>query len=199
MSGQASIAEINPKNYQFLQEHVYSHAGIVLEGDKHYLFESRLAPIVRQLGLESIDDLCVLIQSSCQPEVEPPGCRGHDDQRDLLLPRSLPLRCHTDGSIAAVDERAWGYKEDAVLVGCLLHWAGSLQPGHASHRGGVERLEYSDSWHRLLLAGYRTRPIGKVPADRSEPRSAGNLPDQAFSPFGHRLEFERSGAPHGHV
>ena len=69
MSGQASIAVINPKNYQFLLDHVYSHAGIVLEGDKHYLFECRLAPIVRQLGLESIDDLCVLIQSSRQPEV----------------------------------------------------------------------------------------------------------------------------------
>jgi len=69
MSGQGSIAVINPKNYKFLQEHVYFHAGVVLEGDKHYLFESRLAPIVRQLGLESIDDLCALIQSSCQPEV----------------------------------------------------------------------------------------------------------------------------------
>jgi chemotaxis protein methyltransferase CheR len=69
MSGQAAAVVINPKNYKFLQEHVYSHAGIVLEGDKHYLFESRLAPIVRQLGLESIDDLCVLIQSARQPEV----------------------------------------------------------------------------------------------------------------------------------
>ena len=51
MSSQTSIAEINPENYRFLQEHVYSQAGIVLEEDKHYLFESRLAPIVRQLGL----------------------------------------------------------------------------------------------------------------------------------------------------
>lgn len=69
MSGQASIAVINPKNFKFLQEHVYSQAGIVLEEDKQYLFESRLAPIVRQLGLESINDLCALIQSSRQPEV----------------------------------------------------------------------------------------------------------------------------------
>ena len=69
MSCQPSTAEINPKNYKFLLEHVYSHAGIVLEGDKHYLFECRLAPIVRQLGLESIDDLCALIQSSRRPEV----------------------------------------------------------------------------------------------------------------------------------
>ena len=69
MSSQASVAVINPRNYKFLQEHVYSHSGIVLEGDKHYLFECRLAPIVRQLGLESIDDLCALIQLSHHPEV----------------------------------------------------------------------------------------------------------------------------------
>ena len=49
---QASVTVINPKkNYQFLLDHVYTRSGIVLEGDKHYLFECRLAPIVRQLGL----------------------------------------------------------------------------------------------------------------------------------------------------
>src|SRR5581483_1423237 len=67
MSIPASISGINPKNYKFLQEHVYSHSGIVLEEDKQYLFECRLAPIVRQLGLESIDDLCALIQLSRHP------------------------------------------------------------------------------------------------------------------------------------
>jgi chemotaxis protein methyltransferase CheR len=69
MSGQTSIAAIDPKNYKFLLDHVYTHSGIVLEGDKNYLFECRLAPIVKQLGLESIDDLCMYIQSSRQPEV----------------------------------------------------------------------------------------------------------------------------------
>lgn len=67
--GQASVESINPMNYRFLQEHVYAHAGLVLEADKHYLFESRLAPIVRQLGLGSIDDLCALIRSAHRPEV----------------------------------------------------------------------------------------------------------------------------------
>jgi chemotaxis protein methyltransferase CheR len=69
MSCDVSAAAIDPRNYKFLLEHVYSHAGIVLEGDKHYLFECRLAPIVKQLGLESIDDLCALIQSARQPEI----------------------------------------------------------------------------------------------------------------------------------
>jgi chemotaxis protein methyltransferase CheR len=53
--------EILPENYRFLQEHVYSEVGIVLEDDKHYLFESRLAPIIKQLGLKSTNDLCALL------------------------------------------------------------------------------------------------------------------------------------------
>src|SRR5580700_10701634 len=64
MQSQPSIAAIHPDNYRFLQEHVYSHVGIVLEEDKHYLFESRLAPIVRDLGLGSINDLCALLRAT---------------------------------------------------------------------------------------------------------------------------------------
>ncbi len=56
-----TLAEIFTDNYRFLQQHVYSHSGIVLDHDKHYLFESRLMPIVRQLGLGSINDLCSLL------------------------------------------------------------------------------------------------------------------------------------------
>jgi chemotaxis protein methyltransferase CheR len=64
MAIQTLISEIKPENYKFLQAQVYSQTGIVLEQDKHYLFESRLAPIVRQLGLDSINDLCALIQAT---------------------------------------------------------------------------------------------------------------------------------------
>jgi chemotaxis protein methyltransferase CheR len=66
MAGQISVGEIHPDNYRFLQEHIRSHSGIVLEQDKHYLFESRLAPIIRQLGLQSINELCALLQTPCQ-------------------------------------------------------------------------------------------------------------------------------------
>jgi chemotaxis protein methyltransferase CheR len=64
MNSPTSIAEIHAENYRFLQEQVYSQTGIVLDGDKHYLFESRLMPIVRQLGLGSINDLCALLHAT---------------------------------------------------------------------------------------------------------------------------------------
>jgi len=69
MPSQTSFAEIHSENYRFLQEHIYSHAGIVLEKDKQYLFESRLAPIVRKLGLESINDLCALLMATEEKEI----------------------------------------------------------------------------------------------------------------------------------
>ena len=65
----ASTTEIHSENYQFLQQHVYAQSGIVIEADKHYLIESRLSPIVRHLGLESINDLCALLQAARTPEV----------------------------------------------------------------------------------------------------------------------------------
>jgi chemotaxis protein methyltransferase CheR len=69
MNSPTATPEIDSENYRFLQEHVYSQAGIVLEDDKHYLFECRLAPITKQLGLGSINDLCALIRATNQPEV----------------------------------------------------------------------------------------------------------------------------------
>ncbi len=60
-------AEILSENYRFLQQHVYSQSGIVLEENKHYLFQCRLAPIVRQLGLGSINDLCTMLRATPRP------------------------------------------------------------------------------------------------------------------------------------
>jgi len=64
-----TLSTIFPENYRFLQKHVYSQVGIVLEDNKHYLFESRLAPIVKRLGLRSINDLCEFLHADCNGEV----------------------------------------------------------------------------------------------------------------------------------
>lgn len=69
MQSQTSITEIHADNYRFLQAQVYSQTGIVLDADKHYLFESRLTPIVKQLGLGSINDLCSLISATRETQV----------------------------------------------------------------------------------------------------------------------------------
>jgi chemotaxis protein methyltransferase CheR len=106
---QTSSAEILLENYQFLQEHVYSQTGIVLEGNKHYLFESRLAPIVRRLGLGSINDLCALIRATRETAIRSQVVEAmttnetyffrdpahYDAIRTSLLPRLKEERRHT--------------------------------------------------------------------------------------------------------
>ena len=69
MGSQTLVAEILPENYRFLQAHVYSEVGIVLESNKDYLFESRLAPIVKQFNLGSINALCELLIAKRNPEI----------------------------------------------------------------------------------------------------------------------------------
>jgi chemotaxis protein methyltransferase CheR len=63
--GKTGIAgtEITAENFAFLQEQIYRDSGIVLEAGKQYLVEARLAPIVREHGLGSINDLCALLRA----------------------------------------------------------------------------------------------------------------------------------------
>ncbi len=109
MSGSTPIAQILPENYRFLQQHVYSQAGIVLEEDKAYLFETRLAPIVRQLGLGTINELCEFLQANRRIDVGRQVVEAmttnetlffrdpaqYDAIRTILLPRLMEERRDT--------------------------------------------------------------------------------------------------------
>lgn len=48
---------MTPEHYKFLTALVHRECGLVLDPEKTYLAESRLAPVSRQLGREDIDDL----------------------------------------------------------------------------------------------------------------------------------------------
>jgi chemotaxis protein methyltransferase CheR len=60
---------ILPENYRFLQQHVYAESGIVLEENKHYLFECRLTPVAARLGLRSINQLCDVLRENGRLEL----------------------------------------------------------------------------------------------------------------------------------
>jgi chemotaxis protein methyltransferase CheR len=62
MSDAGTLLDIIPENYRLLQESVYERVGIVVHDDKEYLFRGRLAPVVKQLGLRSINELCGVLQ-----------------------------------------------------------------------------------------------------------------------------------------
>ena len=57
-------AEISPQSYYFFQRLISRESGIVLDDDKRYLLEARLMPIALKLRLYSLNDLCVLLQTT---------------------------------------------------------------------------------------------------------------------------------------
>ena len=57
-------AALHPENYGFLRDYVYRESGIVLDGDKNYLLEARLMPIVNQMRLGTLNDLCAALRSA---------------------------------------------------------------------------------------------------------------------------------------
>jgi chemotaxis protein methyltransferase CheR len=51
-------------SFGFLQQYVRTHSGIVLENDKQYLCEARLAPVIQKFGLQSINELVAMVRQN---------------------------------------------------------------------------------------------------------------------------------------
>jgi chemotaxis protein methyltransferase CheR len=60
---------LNALDFDFLRRLVRDRSGIVLGEDKAYLLESRLAPLVREAGLASIDQLCQRLRGNAPAEL----------------------------------------------------------------------------------------------------------------------------------
>jgi chemotaxis methyl-accepting protein methylase len=58
------LREILSGNFVFLQKWVHQASGIMLDDGKKYLVDARLSPILREGGLDSLDDLCNLLRAA---------------------------------------------------------------------------------------------------------------------------------------
>ena len=101
------MSTLAPDHLVYLQHHVYTGSGIVLDTQKEYLLEARLAPILREQRLSSLGDLCTLLRST------PPSLlhrqvveamttnetyffrepAHYQALRDHILPELMELRC----------------------------------------------------------------------------------------------------------
>ena len=61
---------MKPELIEFMTKLVYEHTGIVIQPEKSYLFETRLAPVARRFNLETIDEIFTTLQSSKNKELE---------------------------------------------------------------------------------------------------------------------------------
>jgi chemotaxis protein methyltransferase CheR len=62
MATLTSVAPLTADNYEFLERYIYRQTGIALGSDKLYLMESRLAPVLQDQRLGSLNELCSLLR-----------------------------------------------------------------------------------------------------------------------------------------
>lgn len=61
---------IATSDFDVIRQLVYRRAAIVLEPGKEYLVESRMSPVLRKHGMESVEDLVVALRGSAAREIE---------------------------------------------------------------------------------------------------------------------------------
>jgi chemotaxis protein methyltransferase CheR len=161
METQTVAEPIRASNYRFLQEHVYSNSGIVVGDDKTYLFESRLMPIVRQLGLGSINDLCALIQEKRDAEV------GHRVVEAITTNETYFFRdpSHYDAIRTALLPRRRAEKGD---VRRLRFWSAAASTGQEAYSLAILLREegFGDWFIRILGTDLSSQVVDRARAGR---------------------------------
>jgi chemotaxis protein methyltransferase CheR len=69
LSTPADPGAVLSEHYEFLQRFLQERSGIVLEPGKDYLVAARLGPLAKDLGLETLNDLCALLQATREPDL----------------------------------------------------------------------------------------------------------------------------------
>jgi chemotaxis protein methyltransferase CheR len=92
LTADTGASEISRENYRFLQQYVYRTSGIVLDDNKHYLLEARLAPIVRRESLKTINDLCALIRATSGGPVSKEVVEAMTTNETLFFRDAIPFK-----------------------------------------------------------------------------------------------------------
>ena len=78
-------------DYGFLRQLVYGHSQNLLDPSREYLFDTRLCRLLRNQGMNSLNELIQDLKQRRNPALERAVGRGDDHQRNQLLPRQSPV------------------------------------------------------------------------------------------------------------
>ena len=119
-------------DYGYLRQLVFGLSQNVLDPSRDYLFETRLTKLLRNQGMTQLEELVQHLRIRKESRPRALHRRGHDHQRDQLLPRRPPLRTAAHRTAAQADRIPPPSAQPALLERGLLHRPGGLQPGHAA-------------------------------------------------------------------
>jgi chemotaxis protein methyltransferase CheR len=139
-------SEITLQNYAFLQDHIYRRSGIVLDEDKHYLLQARLAPIVARRRMGSLNDLCVVLRTT----------------GDAPLAREVVEALTTNETLFFRDVELWNGLQASLIpelverhtaTRILRCWSAASSSGQEPYSLAMLLLEMGlQDWHVQILA-----------------------------------------------
>ena len=144
---------IEADHYRFLQRLVYSQSGIVLGEDKHYLLETRLAPLARQLGLHSVGDLCKTLVEKCEASVSRRVAEAMTTNETYFF--RDPMHYQAIGS-ALIPE----LRETRKVTRRMSFWSAASSTGQEIYSLAMQLLELGlDGWHLQLVGTDFSLPV----------------------------------------
>ena len=129
----------------YLQRHVYAGSGIVLDTEKHYLLEARLAPILRERGLTSLSELCDVLRSTQSSPLHSQVVEAMTTNETYFFREPA----HYD----ALRERILpGLKEQRASTRKLTCWSAAASTGQEAYSLAMMLLEMGfDGWSIDIL------------------------------------------------
>lgn len=142
---QAVSTEITSENLDFLCQAVYEESGIVLDASKSYLIESRLAPVARGEGLDTLDSLCNLMRTVSAKPLRTKVVEAMTTNETLFFRDLRPFEGMRDNVLPELTERL-GAKQIRV-------WS-------AAASSGQEAYSLAMLWKEMNILGCDFKVVG---------------------------------------
>lgn len=137
--------EISPENLQFLCRTVYENSGIVLDESKAYLIESRLGPVARGEGLETLDGLCRLLRAVSAKALRTKVVEAMTTNETLFFRDLRPFEALRDHILPELTA--------ASPTGTLRIWSAAASSGQEAYSLAMLWKELNFSGWDLKIAG----------------------------------------------
>jgi chemotaxis protein methyltransferase CheR len=153
--------QLPPEHLAYLQQQVYAGSGIVLDTEKQYLLEARLAPILRERGLASLDALCDVMRSTPASPLHRQVVEAMTTNETYFFREPAQYQALADGILPEIIELRRATRK-------LSFWSAAASAGQEAYSLAMMLLEKGLSdWHiDILGTDLSTRVLAQAQSAR---------------------------------
>ncbi len=138
------LKPISPESYHFLQQWIHRESGIVIDNDKSYLLQSRLAPVLERENLHSLDTLCGRLRGGA-PGVGRQVIEAITTNETLFFRDKAPFDALREQIIPQLRAKRKGQK--------LAFWSAAASSGQEAYSLAMLLLDMGFNSHEIDIFG----------------------------------------------